>query len=59
MPLSCSRITGKGYGRCTYSILKTSELENYKQKLLEFDRIFGFTPIIYKVKSVAGILNQN
>lgn len=59
MPLSCSRITGKGNGRCTYSILKTTEIENYKQKLLEFDRIFGFTPIIYTVKPVAGILNQN
>jgi len=51
----CSRITGKGFGRCTYTILRNSDVELYKKKLLEYERIFGFHPSCYEVKPVGGV----
>lgn len=53
-PTSCSRITGKGFGRCSYSIIKKTDIENYVQKLGEYERIFGFHPSYYEVKPSAG-----
>lgn len=49
-PTACSRITGKGFGRCLYTILKTSDVESYKKKMSEYERIFGFHPVCYEVK---------
>lgn len=37
-----SKITGAGFGGCTITLLKNSAIERYKQKLEEYDRIFGF-----------------
>lgn len=54
-PNGCSRITGKGFGRCTYTILKTADVEPYKQKLVEYERIFGFHPSCYSVKPARGV----
>lgn len=53
-PTACSRITGKGFGRCLYTILKTTDVEAYKQKMLEYERIFGFHPVCYEVKPAGG-----
>lgn len=54
-PNGCSRITGKGFGRCTYTILRNSDVELYKQKLTEYERIFGFHPSCYEVKASGGV----
>ncbi len=54
-PNGCSRITGKGFGRCTYTILRSSDVELYKQKLVEYERIFGFHPSCYDVKPAGGV----
>ncbi|MBO5137383.1 MAG: galactokinase [Spirochaetaceae bacterium] len=54
-PFGCSRITGKGLGRCTYTILRTSDVELYKQKLVEYERIFGFHPSCYEVEPAGGV----
>lgn len=51
---SCARITGKGFGRCTYTIVKDEDVENYMHKLTEYERIFGFHPVSYIVKPVDG-----
>lgn len=51
---SCSRITGKGFGRCTYTILKSCDIDKYIQKLGEYERIFGFRPNYYEVKPSDG-----
>ena len=51
---SCSRITGKGFGRCTYTILKSCDINKYTQKLGEYERIFGFKPTYYEVKPSEG-----
>ncbi|PIE98488.1 MAG: galactokinase [Treponema sp.] len=48
--LVCSRLTGKGFGGCTYAILKTETVEEYQNKMIDYERIFGFTPIQHKVK---------
>ena len=54
-PTSCSRITGKGFGRCSYSIIKKSDVETYVQRLSEYERIFGFHPAYYEVKPCEGV----
>lgn len=54
-PNGCSRVTGKGFGRCTYTILRSSDVELYKKKLLEYERIFSFHPICYEVKPTKGL----
>ncbi len=54
-PVNCGRITGKGFGRCTYTILRKEDLDKYKEKLEEYERIFGFTPEYYVVKPAKGV----
>ncbi|MBQ7905519.1 MAG: galactokinase [Spirochaetaceae bacterium] len=51
---SCSRITGRGFARCTYSIIKDEYVDSYMQKLQDFERIFGFHPTTYIVRPSAG-----
>lgn len=53
-PSACARITGKGFGRCLYAIIKTTDEETFKSKLVEYERIFGFHPACYKVKPAGG-----
>ena len=52
---ACSRITGKGFGRCTYTMIPDIEVENYKNKLLEYEKIFGFHPSMYEVETADGL----
>ncbi len=54
-PLSCGRITGKGFGRCTYSVIRNSDMENYNQVLQEYERIFGFKATCTVVKPSRGV----
>ncbi len=54
-PINCGRITGKGFGRCTYSFMRTVDVEKYEQKLQEYERIFSFKTEAYKVESVKGV----
>lgn len=54
-PVNCGRITGKGFGRCTYSILRASDVDKYKAKLEEYSRIFGFDAKTYIVKPSKGV----
>ena len=53
-PSSCSRITGKGFGRCSYSVIKKNDLETYIQRLAEYERIFGFKASYYEVIPADG-----
>ena len=54
-PLSCGRITGKGFGRCMYAILRNQDVETFRKKLQEYERIFGFKPQCYEVHSADGV----
>lgn len=53
-PVSCGRITGKGFGRCLYVVLRNSDAEKFVEKLNEFEKIFGFRPDFYKVEPSDG-----
>ncbi len=37
-----SRLTGSGFGGCTITLIKKDEMEQYIEKLEEYERIFGF-----------------
>jgi galactokinase len=49
-----SRMTGHGFGGCTYTIIRRELIEEYKRRVEEYERIFGFRPVIYEVKLAAG-----
>ncbi len=53
-PVTCGRITGKGFGRCLYAIMREGDLENFKAKIAEFEKIFGFHPDVYEVEPADG-----
>jgi galactokinase len=48
-----SRMTGMGFGGCTYTIIRRELAEEYKKRMEEYERIFGFRPLIYEVKLAA------
>ncbi len=49
----CSRMTGKGFGGCAYTILKNEHAKDYIETINEYERIFGFKPLVYQAK-IAG-----
>jgi galactokinase len=49
-----SRMTGQGFGGCTYTIIREGAVNEYKKRLEEYERIFGFRPAIYEVKIASG-----
>jgi galactokinase len=49
-----SRMTGQGFGGCTYTFIKDSAIADYKKKLEEYERIFGFHPVIYEIRLATG-----
>jgi galactokinase len=49
-----SRMTGHGFGGCTYTIIRKELVEEYKKRMEEYERIFGFRPVIYEVKLATG-----
>ena len=54
-PVTCGRITGKGFGRCLYTIIRKEDVTEFQNKLKEYERIFGFHPSCYEVKPVQGV----
>ncbi|MCL2719737.1 MAG: galactokinase [Treponema sp.] len=48
-----SRMTGLGFGGCTYTIIRRELVEEYKKRLEDYERIFGFRPVIYEFKLAA------
>lgn len=53
-PVSCGRITGKGFGRCIYAFLRNSDVDKFREKLTEYEHIFGFTTDCHEVSSADG-----
>ena len=49
-----SRMTGQGFGGCTYTIIKEGAVEEYKRRLEDYERIFGFRPVTHEVKIATG-----
>ncbi|MDR2793616.1 MAG: galactokinase [Treponema sp.] len=52
--VSGSRMTGLGFGGCTYAVIKEGSIPEYKRRLEDYERIFGFRPIIYEVVPAQG-----
>jgi galactokinase len=49
-----SRMTGQGFGGCTYTFIREDAINDYKKRLEDYERIFGFHPVIYEMKLAAG-----
>jgi galactokinase len=49
-----SRMTGQGFGGCTFTIIAETAIEEYRRRLEDYERIFGFHPLIYEVRPAAG-----
>jgi galactokinase len=49
-----SRMTGQGFGGCTYAIMPGELAEEYKKRFEDYERIFGFHPVIYEVRLATG-----
>ncbi|MDR2135151.1 MAG: hypothetical protein LBO76_00890 [Treponema sp.] len=49
-----SRMTGQGFGGCTYTILRDEAVGEYRNRLEDYERIFGFHPMVYPVKIATG-----
>jgi len=49
-----SRMTGLGFGGCTYTFIREDVVEEYKKRLEDYERIFGFRPIIYEMNLASG-----
>ncbi|MBN2875606.1 MAG: galactokinase [Spirochaetales bacterium] len=53
-----SRMTGKGFGGCTLTILEPSAGEDYRSRLEEYERIFGFKPGALEISAGAGMITE-
>jgi galactokinase len=49
-----SRMTGQGFGGCTYTIIAGNAVDEYSRRLEDYERIFGFHPLIYKIRPAAA-----
>jgi galactokinase len=49
-----SRMTGQGFGGCTYTILREEAIGEYRNRLDDYERIFGFHPMVYPIKIATG-----
>jgi galactokinase len=45
----CSRMTGQGFGGCTYTIIAEGAVDEYRRRLEDYERIFGFRPLIHEI----------
>lgn len=53
-PVTCARLTGKGFGRCMYAFIREQDIDNFKAKLAEYEHIFGFKCDCYEVTTSDG-----
>ena len=51
----CSRMTGPGFGGCILSVMKPEALDEYKKRLEEYERIFGFRAQTYETSINGGL----
>ncbi|MDR3276258.1 MAG: galactokinase [Treponema sp.] len=49
-----SRMTGPGFGGCTYSFIRAEAMEEFRCRLEDYERIFGFHPLSYELKIDTG-----
>jgi len=49
-----SRMTGQGFGGCTYTFIREDVVKEYRKRLEDYERIFGFRPVIHEMKLASG-----
>jgi galactokinase len=49
-----SRMTGQGFGGCTYTIITEEAIDEYRRRFEDYERIFGFHPLIYDIRPAAA-----
>jgi galactokinase len=49
-----ARMTGQGFGGCTYALVKKETISEYCSRIEDYERIFGFHPVVYEVKIATG-----
>jgi len=49
-----SRMTGRGFGGCTYTFIREVDLGEYRKRLDDYERIFGFHPFLHEMKPGTG-----
>ena len=49
-----ARMTGEGFGGCTYTIVRNEALNEFRARIDDYERIFGFRPAIYELKIATG-----
>jgi galactokinase len=49
-----SRMTGQGFGGCTYTFIRADSVGEYRKRIEDYERIFGFHPVIYEVRLSTG-----
>jgi len=49
-----ARMIGQGFGGSTYTIVKNEAIKAYRERIDDYERIFGFHPGIYEVKLATG-----
>ncbi len=50
----CSRLTGRGFGGCTASIMERHAVSEYKKRLEDYERIFGFRAVVHEAELAGG-----
>ena len=53
-----SRMIGKGFGGCTLSLLDAHAMEEYRARLDEYERIFGFKPSALEISVGTGMITE-
>lgn len=53
-----SRMTGRGFGGCTLTMMRREATEEYKRRLEDYERIFGFRPSIFEVRPSDGAFRR-
>lgn len=51
-----SRLTGKGFGGCITTLLEEGSIDDYRLRLDEYERIFGFKPVVWDIESGSGMI---
>jgi galactokinase len=49
-----SRLTGRGFGGCTYALIRADMVGEYEKKFEDYERIFGFHPVSYEITPSNG-----
>jgi galactokinase len=49
-----SRMSGAGFGGCTYTIGDEKALEDFRRRFEDYERIFGFHPHTYEIRPATG-----